>query len=274
MLSHGYIDDNGDAQDGDYQSFLDKCVDSTDPLEEDDGACKDPSEMSGADKTKYTMFHYYTIDGGVNDDMGDDDTDTETTPPTDPGGTTIDMDHLYDSSVSVACAAGTKDVGIQDGYHDNEKVKIRICAIPNLPSTGEESNGGYGVSGANGDAVVNSRVSGAVYAMVSAAKSAGIPMAATSSFRTMSHQQTLWNGNPDPTYVAPPGSSNHQMGLAVDYKMANSARFDNTHESCVTIGGRCEAPGDKVWEWLNNNANSFGIKQYINEYWHWSPTGN
>ncbi len=275
MLGHHYINGKGNPRPGDYQNFLDKCPSSNDPLTDGDGICADPNNMKEPDKTKYIMFHYYTIDSGVNSDMEDGDTGSSGSgSPGPPAGFTIDMAHLYDSSVSVSCAAGTKDLGIQDGYNNGNKIKIRICAIPNLPSTGEESNGGYGVTGANGDAVVNSRISGAVLALVKAAKSDGIPMAANSSFRTMAHQQALWAANPDPTYVAPPGTSNHQMGLAIDYTMANSAKFNDSHTTCVTVNGRCEAPGDKVWEWLNNNANNFGFKQYVNEYWHWSPTGN
>jgi hypothetical protein len=195
-------------------------------------------------------------------------------PTTTTAGATIDMDHLYDSSVSVACAPNTKDIGVYDGYTNGNPVKIRLCALSNLPSTGEEAQGHYGVTGADGQCPVNSRVSGAFYALVQSAKEAGIPMASNSCFRTMAHQQVLWNDDPDPTYVARPGTSNHQMGLAIDFTMADASRFNDTSGTCVDVGGRCEAPGDKVWEWLDKNSTNFDIKPYVNEYWHWSPTGN
>ncbi len=213
---------------------------------------------------------------GINnaDTPGGDEATATTT-----AGATIDMAHLYDSSVSVACAPNTKDLGIQDGYTSGKKIKIRICAVSNLPSTGEESNGNYGVSGADGKAVVNSRVSGAVYAMVEAAKAAGIPMGASSSFRTMSHQQSLCAGDSscsggDYTYVAMPGTSNHQLGAAIDFEMADQGKYPLSSDACVDVGGRCEAPGDKVWEWLNKNASKFDYKPYVNEFWHWSPDGH
>ncbi|HVX58737.1 MAG TPA: hypothetical protein VG964_03310, partial [Candidatus Saccharimonadales bacterium] len=119
---------------------------------------------------------------------------------------TIDMAHLYDDSTSVDCADGTNDIGVQDGYYQGNKVPIKLCAIPGLPSSGQESNGGFGVSGANGLAVVNSRVSGAVLAMVQAAAKDNVHLSANSSFRTMAHQQSLCPC--DGVTVAHPGYSN------------------------------------------------------------------
>jgi hypothetical protein len=177
--------------------------------------------------------------------------------PSTEAGATIDMDHLYDSSVNVACAQNTKDLGIQDGYTQGKKVKIRICAVSNMASSGEESQGNYGVSGADGKAVVNSRVSGAVYAMVAAAKADDTTLSATSAFRTMAHQQALCPC--DGVSVAVPGTSNHQMGLAID--------FDGLPST--------PAPGSgPVWNWLAKNAAKFGYKNYPHEAWHWSPTGS
>jgi hypothetical protein len=172
---------------------------------------------------------------------------------------TIDMDSLFKKSSDIACAPGTKDLGEQDGYTQGNKVKIKICAIPGFPSTGEESGGGYGVSGADGNVVVNSRVSGAVLAMVEAAKKDGVSLAAISSFRTMAHQRSLCPC--DGVSVAVPGTSNHQMGLAIDF------------------GGGLPSspgpiPGNKFWNWLSKNAGDFGYKNYPREAWHWSPTGS
>ncbi|PJE65304.1 hypothetical protein COU91_02370 [Candidatus Saccharibacteria bacterium CG10_big_fil_rev_8_21_14_0_10_47_8] len=188
-----------------------------------------------------------------------------TTPAGGAAGATIDTAHLYDSSVNIACANHTKDLGIEDGYSGGNVVKIRVCALPNLPSTDDESNDGYGVSGANGGAVVNSRVSGAVYAMVEAAKKDGVTLTAISSFRSMAHQQYLCDHNTNcssGTYdrVARPGTSNHQAGLAID--------FGGLPSSAGPVSGNA------FWEWLSKNADSFGYKNYPAEAWHWSPTGN
>jgi hypothetical protein len=177
---------------------------------------------------------------------------------TDPGAT-VDTKDLFKDSTSIKCAAGTKDLGIQDGYTGGNKVRIRICAVSNMPGTGEESSGGFGVSGADGKTVVNSRVSGAVYAMAEAAKKDGLELSSGSGFRTMAHQQSLCPC--DGITVARPGYSNHQMGLAIDF----SAYLPSTPGPI---------PGNKYWDWLSKNAGKFGFKNYPREAWHWSPTGS
>lgn len=187
-------------------------------------------------------------------------------------GESIDIANLSQSSENIACDPRTRDLGTQDGYTEGKIVKIRICALPNLPSTGEESKGGFGVSGANGQAIVNSRVSGAYFSLVEAAKREGrLQRSAASSFRTMLHQQQLWADNPDPEIVAPPGYSNHQLGVAIDFYI-NSLSIASSQ--CIDVNGRCTARGYSDWEWLENNAHRYGIKPYVNEFWHWSPTGN
>ncbi len=49
-----------------------------------------------------------------------------------------------------------------------------------------------------------------------------MPMSASSTFRTMAHQKALCNANAacrqrDYSWVAQPGHSGHQLGVAVDY---------------------------------------------------------
>jgi hypothetical protein len=195
---------------------------------------------------------------------GSPTTTTPTTPttPTTTAGATIDMAHLYDDSSNVACAPGTTDIGIHDGYHDNQKINIRLCAIPNMPSQGEESTPGdqYFIAGAEGKCILNSRVSGAVYAMAQAGKQAGIDMTVDSCYRSMAHQQALWvQYGMDPELVAAPGTSNHQMGLAMDF---------------VGVGDHPSPGSGPVWDWLVANAAKFSYKNYPQEAWHWSPTGD
>jgi len=180
-------------------------------------------------------------------------------PTTAPTSGPIDMANLFKDSTSIACASGTKDLGIQDGYHAGTLVKIRICAVSNLPGTGQESLNGFGVTGAGGNTVVNSRVSGQVFAMAAAMKQAGLNITTSSAFRTMAHQQSLCPC--DGVSVAVPGTSNHQMGLAMDFG-ANLP----SHPGPIA--------GSPLWDWLTKNASQFGYSNYPREAWHWSPTGN
>ncbi|MEO7364546.1 MAG: D-alanyl-D-alanine carboxypeptidase family protein, partial [Candidatus Saccharimonadales bacterium] len=174
---------------------------------------------------------------------------------------------LYQDSSSMSCAAGTTDVGVHTGYHGGQPVNIKLCALPNMPSQSSESQPGssYYVAGANGDALVNARVSGQYFALVQAAAKDGVVMRAQSTYRTMEHQQSICNQNTDCTSgsyttVAKPGNSNHQMGLAIDFGKENNA-------SAIT-------KGDQWYNWLTANAANFGVKNYPVESWHWSATGN
>jgi LAS superfamily LD-carboxypeptidase LdcB len=84
------------------------------------------------------------------------------------------------------------------------------------------SGSAFYVPGANGRALVNSRVSGAVSALVDDATADGESLRANSSFRSSQSQQRLCNGDAlcragNFGNVARPEYSNHQMGLAVDF---------------------------------------------------------
>ncbi|MBI4033884.1 D-alanyl-D-alanine carboxypeptidase family protein [Candidatus Saccharibacteria bacterium] len=171
------------------------------------------------------------------------------------------------------CDPRTENLGIQQGYRDGNPVAIRICALRGFASTSEESRPGsqYYVEGANGHALVNAAASTAFYELTKAAQQAGrLSRGAASSFRTMAHQQELWDDNPNPKFVARPGYSNHQMGLAIDFYI-NNLSVDS--DQCITVSGRCTAQDYPDWEWLNSNASKFGIQQYVNEFWHWSTNG-
>lgn len=183
-------------------------------------------------------------------------------------GATIVGD-VFQSSVDVQCAAGTTDVGIHEGYNDGNAVPVRLCAIPNLPSQASESNPGssYYIQGADGHAVVNSRVSGAVQALVAAAAADGVQLTASSAFRSNAHQAALFAANPNPNLVAPAGQSNHQMGIAIDFAGTNVK-----NSSARTCASRQTDPGSPVWTWLSNNALKFGFRQYSAESWHWDAS--
>jgi hypothetical protein len=191
-------------------------------------------------------------------------------------GSDIDLANIRKPSANIDCAAGTDDVGVYDGYTQGNKIRIRLCAIPQISSTGQESNGGYGVSGGGGKAIVNSRASGAWLELAKAASNKGVDISAISSFRTMSHQEELCNAQAacsagDYSTIARPGTSNHQLGLAIDFSHGGKG---GSSANCINAGGKCTLSGDATWEWLNNNAQKFGIKQLSNEFWHWSPLEN
>lgn len=70
-----------------------------------------------------------------------------------------------------------------------------------------------------------------------------------SGFRTYAQQKALWARDPNGTMVAPPGSSMHEKGLAVD------------------LGPSSE------YGWLRHNAGKYGLVNYAPEPWHWEPRG-
>lgn len=174
--------------------------------------------------------------------------------------------NLYGSSVNVPCDPRTHDLKTQTGYRNGSPIEIRVCALPNLPSSGEESIPGnpYYINGANGQAVVNSVYSKNFYDLVEAAKSNGVTMYANSAFRTMAHQQALCRANSlcssgSYTLVAQPGTSNHQMGLAIDFGTQSHALI---------------SAGDTWYNWLSANAAKFTVSNYPAEAWHWSADGH
>ncbi len=196
----------------------------------------------------------------------------------------LDSTQLFASSADIACyddpstsQTETRDLGIHDGYTKGVKTPIRLCAVGGFKSTSAESNGGYGIVGANGDVIINSRVSKNVTELFLAAKTDktaganGLVLSAASSFRTFAHQEALCNKDAAcrkgiGTYVAPPGYSNHQMGLAIDF-----AGTDVKADASSCTSGRATDPTSPVWRWLEKNAARFGYRQYMRESWHWDP---
>jgi hypothetical protein len=198
------------------------------------------------------MNDEYSLKNPVNEGTSNDNVSS----PTSSAPITItdeDMKHITEDSTGIACAPGTEDGGISDGYFNKVKTPIRLCKLPN--STG---------------AVVNSRVSGAFYSMFEQMKADlhidKIPTG--SSFRTMEQQQSLYNSNMNknpPLQTAIPGTSNHQGGMAIDFA-------DNTCPISSHNGSTC--PSSKLYTWLKSNASKYHIMQFDMEWWHWSINGN
>ena len=99
---------------------------------------------------------------------------------------------------------------------------------------------------------VDSSIAGAVKAMMAAAKKDGVTLGIESSFRSRAEQEKLYAAYQNGTgnLAAKPGTSNHESGLAIDFK--------NT-------------PG--AYDWLAKNAGKFGLKNLHGEPWHYSPSG-
>ena len=179
----------------------------------------------------------------------------------------------YTDSSDVFCYAGTDDLSIHTGYVSGQPVQMRLCALPNLSSTSSESQPGstWYVEGADGHAIVNSRMSEAWFKLVEAAKNDGILLEASSSFRTMEHQKSLCNAAcraGDNSAVAAPGHSSHQAGTAIDF--ANMGR--SVSGTAFKRGATCESRAfvnTPAYQWLVANAAAYGLKQYATEAWHW-----
>lgn len=166
-------------------------------------------------------------------------------------------------SATVACAPGTRNIGIRDAYYQGRLMKARLCAIPGFRSSSLASAPGsrFYVSGANGEVIVSSRVSRAVLAMFLAARADGVTLRATSSFRTREHQLAMCPC--DGADVAQPGYSPHQSGVAIDFADAGGTGG----HTCPTRA-RAATP---TWRWLDANARFYGYYQYAYEAWHWDP---
>ena len=81
--------------------------------------------------------------------------------------------------------------------------------------------------------------------MQAAARADGVSLIVVSGFRTNAEQAALYAANPDPTWVAPPGTSLHRLGTELDL-------------------GPSSAYG-----WLGRNAPRFHfVRRYANEPWH------
>lgn len=257
LHNKGLIDDDGAPQ-GDFQTFIEKCMNSNAPLgEADDDLC------TKKDSQNNTLMRLYCQDSSVDTNMNDgegascapDLQSSVQTQNTDSGGTgeapsRVDLATLYDPSDNISCAPGSKDIGIvNDAYHAGNKFKARLCAIENVSETGDLSD----IPGADGKLVVNSRVSAVVVRMVADAKSDGVsPITAAEGYRSMARQTQLKNcapgctgGNP----VADPGTSNHQAGVAIDWN-------------------------EPMNTWMRNNGEKYGYKWYgSGDPPHFSPDG-
>ncbi|MEO7197338.1 MAG: transglycosylase SLT domain-containing protein [Solirubrobacterales bacterium] len=122
-------------------------------------------------------------------------------------------------------------------------------APPSQPTVA--TGGGYGGSLAYRQGrPMRPDVAAAFDRMAAAARADGLSLVINSAFRSDAEQQALWDANPDPTWVAPPGTSLHRCGTELDL-------------------GPPEAYG-----WLSDNGSRFDfVQRYSWEAWHYGFAG-
>lgn len=251
-----------------YETFVKECMEREAPFGDtgDDFRGDDGSSCLINDSNPMNKYYYlFQIDQRVNSGLDDPDAAYSATSgggsssggSVDPGdssqpdntissnkGWTLKSDTDYSS---VACADGTTDTGVFTTGKNN--ITVRVCQMP------------------DGLTKVASLISKRTLNMINDAAEDGVTLTAKgqrSSFRSIDDQMYFREQNcPDPinspsTACTPdtalPGSSMHERGLAIDF--ANSSR------------------GSAVWNWLEDNAASYGYFNYPPENWHWSMSGS
>jgi len=113
------------------------------------------------------------------------------------------------------------------------------------------------------------------------AQDSGMCLVVSSGYRSFDEQKKLYDGTPEERriYVAKPGESEHQTGLAVDFvacPMSNGVRDDSVERPELAN----EFDTLPEYGWLKRNANRYGFEQsytidnivdteYAVESWHW-----
>ena len=140
-------------------------------------------------------------------------------------------------------------------------------SAPAVSSGPSYSSGGISLSTVGG-ITVNSQIAGQLRSMLSAASASGVHLSG-GGYRDPSSQIALRKSHcgtseyaiysmpssqcSPPT--APPGQSQHEVGLAID--------FDN-----------CSSRSTACYQWLAGHASSFGFYNLPSEPWHWSVNGH
>ena len=157
------------------------------------------------------------------------------------------------------------------------------AAAPRAPSGG--GGGGSGGGGSlnpslgsascpdGGSITVASSIADSLQSMLNAAASSGVALCG-GGYRSSQAQIETRRNNCGSSYyaiyempssqcsppTAPPGTSMHERGLAVDFTCNG--------------GGVIGSHGSPCFEWLSGNASSYGFYNLPSEPWHWSSNGN
>jgi hypothetical protein len=149
---------------------------------------------------------------------------------------------------------------VDGGVHTNSSYgwTVRLCKLTWNP----------GVDNANGSAHVSSLISTNVMNMFEAARAAGIELGLSDGMRRS-----------NPGYF-----SEHTTGLAMDLGTPRGGNticraganprtgwgsYENAQRVCLSMGGAQY----KAYQWLNENAATYGFYNYLVEPWHWSTSG-
>lgn len=180
---------------------------------------------------------------------------------------------LKTDSTSIPCDSRTQFVQKYTNAHiDGKKVSINLCKVPTI----------------QGKNTVNSRVSGAFYAMGEAYyKATGTHLVGTSAFRSYEDQQYFYNcyinqncnnGN----LAAAPGTSLHEGGLAIDFSISEGSTQNAKVTSCAStpnfgsVTDKNHSPNrwyySKMSKWMCDNLGTYGLSRPVkSEVWHVNP---
>lgn len=263
LFDQGNITEDGTPT-GTYAEFIKKCITNEEPLgykDADTGFDVAAAQECIVDNENANFYVNYA-DQRIELGMNGEDVEGVGGAATSTAGATVDESQIYLDSTSVGCAPGTTEVRNDTGYNQGTPYPIKLCSLPNTYETDSSKGGRPGM--------VNSRASGAAYAMFEAMKKdlGKDRIALNDSFRTNAEQiaaKAQYGGQ-----AASPGYSNHQTGIAFDINMG-SANGGNATSYRMNVNSAY--PGNPVWEWLKANAGKFNFKQLPSEGWHWSVTG-
>jgi hypothetical protein len=157
-------------------------------------------------------------------------------------------------------ARGEVAIDVGDAGDRTRRVEVRARASAELsPSLGSSLGGPAFGSGGGYDGPLAYRmgkpmrpdVAVAFDRMAAAARRDGLSLSVTSAFRSDAEQARLFAANPNPKWVAPPGTSLHRYGTELDLGPAGA------------------------YAWLAANARGFGfIHRYAWEPWHYGFGAN
>jgi hypothetical protein len=183
---------------------------------------------------------------------------------------------IREPSDNIGCDPRTNFVRVDDtAAIGGQFFSITLCEVPNLQ--------GCSPSGPNGGCLVNSRISGATFAMVEAAQLAGITVRGTSTYRSLEQQSAVRVRNglsactregahlpPQNQGTALVGSCNgsfHRSGRAIDFDMAGCSVV---YTGAANWPSHCSPGSSPLFDWLysQDNASRFGFSKLNSEYWH------
>lgn len=117
-------------------------------------------------------------------------------------------------------------------------------------------------------------VSPSLEQMIKDAEKDGVCLVVVSGYRTYEQQQKLYHEATDKSLVAIPGTSEHELGIAVDLgacPMSDGIRDDNA-ERMELKKPFAELP---EYAWLVKNGSKYGFSQsFTNESWHYKFSQN